>query len=45
MLIDCGVKYVILGHSERRSIFSEDDISIGKKVKKVLDAGLLLFCV
>ena len=34
MLIDCGVKYVILGHSERRSIFSEDDISIGKKVKR-----------
>ena len=46
MLIDCGVKYVILGHSERRSIFSEDDISIGKKVKKVLNAGVApILCV
>ncbi len=40
MLIDCGVNYVILGHSERRSIFNEDDVLIGKKVKKVLDAGI-----
>ena len=46
MLIDCGVKYVILGHSERRSIFSEDDVSIGKKVKKVLDAGITpILCI
>ena len=46
MLIDCGVKYVILGHSERRSIFSEDDISIGKKVKKVLAAGVTpILCI
>ena len=46
MLIDCGVKYVILGHSEGRSIFSEDDISIGKKVKKVLDAGVTpILCI
>ena len=46
MLIDCGVKYVILGHSERRSIFIEDDVSIGKKVKKVLDAGITpILCI
>ena len=46
MLIDCGVKYVILGHSERRSIFIEDDVSIGKKVKKVLDAGMTpILCI
>ena len=46
MLIDCDVKYVILGHSERRSIFIEDDVSIGKKVKKVLDAGMTpILCV
>ncbi len=46
MLIDCGVKYVILGHSERRSIFNEDDVSIGKKVKKVLDAGITpILCI
>ena len=46
MLIDCGVKYVILGHSERRSIFSEDDVLIGKKVKKVLDGGITpILCI
>ena len=46
MLIDCGVKYVILGHSERRSIFIEDDVSIGKKVKKVLDVGMTpILCI
>ena len=46
MLIDCGVKYVILGHSERRSIFSEDDMSIGKKVKKVLEVGVTpILCI
>ncbi len=46
MLIDCGVKYVILGHSERRSIFGEYDASIGKKVKKVLDVGITpILCI
>ena len=40
MLVDCDVRYVILGHSERRSIFNENDVSIGKKVKKVLDKGI-----
>ena len=46
MLKDCGVKYVILGHSERRSIFNEDDISIGKKVKKALDTGVTpILCI
>ena len=46
MLIDCGVKYVIIGHSERRSIFNENDVSIGKKVKKVLDAGITpILCI
>ena len=46
MLMDCGVKYVIVGHSERRSIFAEDDVSIGKKVKKVLDAGITpILCI
>ena len=46
MLIDCGVKYVIIGHSERRSIFNENDVTIGKKVKKVLDAGITpILCI
>lgn len=40
MLVDAGVKYVILGHSERRDYFKEDDILLNKKVKKAFDAGL-----
>ena len=32
MLKDCKVKYVILGHSERRTMFNEDDELIGDKV-------------
>ena len=40
MLVDAGVKYVIMGHSERRDIFGEDDIMINAKVKKAFAAGL-----
>ena len=40
MLVDAGVKYVILGHSERRDYFKEDDVLLNKKVKKAIEAGL-----
>ena len=40
MLVDAGVKYVIIGHSERRDYFKEDDCLLNKKVKKALEAGL-----
>ena len=40
MLVDAGVKYVILGHSERRDYFKEDDVLLNKKVKKAFEAGL-----
>ena len=40
MLVDAGVKYVILGHSERRDYFKEDDCLLNKKVKKAFEAGL-----
>ena len=40
MLLDAGVKYVILGHSERRDYFKEDDVMLNKKVKKALEHGL-----
>ena len=36
MLKSVGCKYVILGHSERRTIFGEDDEMINKKVKQAL---------
>ena len=40
MLVDAGVKYVVLGHSERRDYFKEDDALLNKKVKKAFEAGL-----
>ncbi len=40
MLTSTGVKYVILGHSERRDYFKEDDGLLNKKVKKAFEAGL-----
>ncbi len=42
MLVDAGVKYVIIGHSERRDYFKEDDALLNKKVKKAFEAGLTL---
>src|SRR5690606_25802116 len=36
MLVDVGCEYVILGHSERREIFKEDDELINKKVLAAL---------
>ncbi len=40
MLKDAGASYVILGHSERRGYFKEDDELLNKKVKKAFEAGL-----
>src|SRR5262245_53119789 len=46
MLLDCGCRYVILGHSERRDIFRESDTEVNKKLKAALAAGLLpIVCV
>lgn len=46
MLVDAGCLYVILGHSERRSFFHEDDRMINKKVLKALEIGLRpILCV
>jgi triosephosphate isomerase len=46
MLKNTGCEYVILGHSERRTIFGETDQVINKKIKKALQSDLLpIFCV
>jgi len=46
MLKDLAVKYVIVGHSERRGYFGETDAIVNKKVHAVLDAGMRpIICV
>jgi triosephosphate isomerase len=40
MLAELGVPYVILGHSERRQYYNENDADLAKKVRAALDAGL-----
>lgn len=41
MLVDAGVKYVIIGHSERREYFKEDDTIINKKIHKALQYDII----
>jgi len=40
MLRECGAEYVILGHSERRRLFHEDDDLIARKLSLAIRAGL-----
>ena len=40
MLVDAGVKYVVIGHSERRESFAETDETVNKKVLKALEHGI-----
>jgi len=46
MLKSVGVEYVILGHSERRTIFGETDQLINRKIKAAIKNGLKpIFCI
>ncbi|MFM8704599.1 MAG: triose-phosphate isomerase [Planctomycetia bacterium] len=46
MLVDLGCRYVILGHSERRTLFGETDAIVNAKTKAALAAGLVpIVCV
>lgn len=46
MLSEMGVEYVIIGHSERRQYFGETDITVNKRVRAALNAGLkVILCV
>ncbi|MEN8194665.1 MAG: triose-phosphate isomerase, partial [Bacteroidota bacterium] len=46
MIKSVGCEYVILGHSERRTIFGENDEWINKKVKKAIEHSLIpIFCI
>jgi triosephosphate isomerase len=46
MLTEIGVKYVIIGHSERREYFAETDETVNKKLKKAISSGLVpIVCV
>ena len=46
MLTEMGVEYVVLGHSERRQYFGETDVTVNKRVRAALDAGLKpIICV
>lgn len=40
MVLSIGCEYVLCGHSERRTLFADDDTSINRKVKKVLSSGM-----
>ncbi|MEO6588526.1 MAG: triose-phosphate isomerase [Pyrinomonadaceae bacterium] len=46
MLKDVGCQFVIIGHSERRQFYNETDLSVNRKTKAALEAGLTaIVCV
>jgi len=46
MIASTGAKYVIIGHSERRSYYKEDDVILNKKVKLAFANNLTpIFCI
>ena len=46
MLTECGVEYVIIGHSERRQYFGETDETVNKRTLAALNAGMkVILCL
>jgi triosephosphate isomerase len=46
MLLDAGCAWVIIGHSERRQLFNEQDALLNEKVQYALTVGLnVMFCI
>ena len=46
MLKECGVEYVVIGHSERRQYFGETDETVNLRLKAALEAGITpILCV
>ena len=46
MLTEMGVEYVVIGHSERRQYFGETDVTVNKRLKAAVAAGLtVILCV
>lgn len=46
MVKSIGVSYVLAGHSERRTVFKDDDEAINRKVLKILESGMIpVLCI
>ena len=41
MLVDAGVSYVIIGHSERRQYFKEDNEMVNRKIRKAIEHNII----
>ena len=45
-MVDLGISWVILGHSERRSLYHESSELVAKKLKYALEKGLnVILCI
>ncbi|HEV2064627.1 MAG TPA: triose-phosphate isomerase [Thermoanaerobaculia bacterium] len=46
MILDSGCRYVLVGHSERRRLFHEDDALLKRKLARAREAGLVpIYCL
>ena len=46
MLSDCGARYAIVGHSERRNVYGESDALIARRLAMAIEHGLTaVFCI